>query len=261
MPAKKTDNNLITKNDKMAHNEAEQILGNPYKNGSAFKFVLLLMAIFGACYLVFIFVFQVVFKPISVIGFSMQPGINASAIGTKGDRNTDIAYYQALGSSNLSYKDIVIINGNYTTTKHTLIKRIIATPNQTITFKTYGLPKNDNSTQFKTYYKVSVYVNDLLLAEDYIKNEEMLVKKYELGDSFNYEFGETYTRNLTNEGTFSYTLKEDEYFVMGDNRNNSTDSRDFGPINKKDINGKVLFTVPYGQNLAGVIWNILLGKN
>ena len=33
----------------------------------------------------------------------------------------------------------------------------------------------------------------------------------------------------------------DEYFVMGDNRSSSRDSRSFGPVNKNFITGKVLF--------------------
>ena len=33
----------------------------------------------------------------------------------------------------------------------------------------------------------------------------------------------------------------DEYFVMGDNRGSSRDSRSFGPVNKSFITGKVLF--------------------
>ena len=35
------------------------------------------------------------------------------------------------------------------------------------------------------------------------------------------------------------TLKEDEYFVLGDNRGNSYDSRFFGPIKKDEIIGKL----------------------
>ncbi|MCR5307624.1 MAG: signal peptidase I, partial [bacterium] len=37
------------------------------------------------------------------------------------------------------------------------------------------------------------------------------------------------------------TLGEKEYFIMGDNRGDSTDSRKFGPVKRSDIAGKVLF--------------------
>lgn len=37
------------------------------------------------------------------------------------------------------------------------------------------------------------------------------------------------------------TLKENEYFVVGDNRDHSSDSRSWGPINRKDIVGKAWF--------------------
>ena len=38
-------------------------------------------------------------------------------------------------------------------------------------------------------------------------------------------------------------LGRDEYYVMGDNRADSTDSRSLGPINKKDIISKCLFRI------------------
>ena len=37
------------------------------------------------------------------------------------------------------------------------------------------------------------------------------------------------------------TLKDDEYFLMGDNRNHSWDSRIYGAIKKEEIKSKLLF--------------------
>lgn len=36
-------------------------------------------------------------------------------------------------------------------------------------------------------------------------------------------------------------LDEDEFFVLGDNRNSSKDSRSFGPVNRSYVTGRVLF--------------------
>lgn len=38
-------------------------------------------------------------------------------------------------------------------------------------------------------------------------------------------------------------LGTDEFFVMGDHRNNSLDSREFGPINLKSISGKAFLVI------------------
>lgn len=42
------------------------------------------------------------------------------------------------------------------------------------------------------------------------------------------------------ESDVSYTLKEDEFFVIGDNYNSSIDSRTFGIITTTEIKGKVI---------------------
>lgn len=50
---------------------------------------------------------------------------------------------------------------------------------------------------------------------------------------------------------FIYSLNEDEYFVMGDNRDDSLDSRVLGSINKKDIMGRASL-VFYPLNRIGL---------
>jgi signal peptidase I len=47
----------------------------------------------------------------------------------------------------------------------------------------------------------------------------------------------TKTYGLTKEAV---SLGEDEFYVLGDNRNSSKDSRSFGPVNRSFVTGKVL---------------------
>ncbi len=47
-------------------------------------------------------------------------------------------------------------------------------------------------------------------------------------------------KGLSTGGTTEITLSQDQYFVLGDNRANSSDSRVWGPLPKYDVVGKVL---------------------
>lgn len=49
---------------------------------------------------------------------------------------------------------------------------------------------------------------------------------------------ENYIPQVT-DGNFSLILGENQYFVLGDNRRSSSDSRSFGPISKKSFRGRV----------------------
>lgn len=81
-----------------------------------------------------------------------------------------------------------------------LVKRAIALGGDKITLTSQG----------------DIYINDKKLVEDY------------LPDNINPGYDPQ-----------TFIIGEDEIFVMGDNRNDSLDSRFFGPINKKDIFGEV----------------------
>ena len=49
-----------------------------------------------------------------------------------------------------------------------------------------------------------------------------------------------YLAGLETSGDIKITLDKDEYFVLGDNRPFSYDSRRFGPLTKEDIIGRVV---------------------
>ncbi|TFG35654.1 MAG: signal peptidase I [Parcubacteria group bacterium] len=87
------------------------------------------------------------------------------------------------------------------------IKRIIGLPGETVEIK-------DG--------KIDIFNKDgekLLKEEDYIPQSILTL-------------GDTKT-----------TLKENEYFVLGDNRSASSDSRRWGPVPREDIIGRVFFRV------------------
>lgn len=65
-----------------------------------------------------------------------------------------------------------------------------------------------------------------------IKDNEIYINDKKIEDKFGY--GETYNIDKV-------TLKSDEYFILGDNRKVSLDSRVFGTINKSEIKGTTNF--------------------
>lgn len=121
-------------------------------------------------------------------------------------------------SPNLKNSDLLILNkavyklrepkrGEVISFEYTgtkyLIKRIIGLPGESIEVKNNIL-----------------YIDGKPFEEDYL-DSSVITKDFKLYEK----------------------IPKDSYFVMGDNRMDSMDSRDFGPIKEKDIIGKVLFRI------------------
>ena len=110
-----------------------------------------------------------------------------------------------------------------------------------------------------------MFLNKIIYSFKPIRRGEVIVLKYRNNDlikrviglpndKIKVENGKLYINNkevkenYINSYTASYdfdeiTLKDNEYFVMGDNRYNSYDSRNFGTIMKNNIIGRVEFRI------------------
>ena len=234
-----------------------------YTESLVFKFML----VFGVVFMGFIFVFQILLTPIKVVGASMQPTMNVSITSDDDDYHCDIVYYREKES--YLHDDIVIIaNTDYKYIKKTekqdvksMIKRVIACPGDIVTF--YLTHQEPELLPNKFYYDIIVKdrngkiveLDDSYLTKEMFYDRENMITY--MNDYANFEqiFQNIQDINIPyEERKYSFTIPENSYFVMGDNRNISEDSRFFGCVDINDISGSVRFAIPYGKTVFEAIW-------
>ena len=163
-----------------------------------------------------ILIFGIFFKLVNVDGDSM----NMTLYNTDKLIVSDLFYTPENGDIVVLYSQIL---------KKHIVKRVIATEGQT----------------------VEIDYNNQTLTVDGIKIDESDYLKEKIMYDDRKNFLQAHYNVQT--GTYQYTVPKGCLFVLGDNRNHSTDSRELGFVSTDDIIGKVIFRIfsPYGK--AGLI--------
>lgn len=165
---------------------------------------------------VFVVVYLFLMQPHQVKGASMSPTFK-----DKEYLLTDKISYRR---SDPSFGDVIVfkapVNENFD-----FIKRVIATPGQTVMIK-----------------EGHVYINGTMLDEYYLSDTVI-----------------TYAGQFLLEGE-SYLVQPGEVMAFGDNREHSSDSRDWGPVPEQNIVGRVFFRY-WPTDSIGVVSNQTKAQN
>ncbi len=154
---------------------------------------------FLICSLIVIFINTFLLSPKQVSGRSMYPTLQNHQKGIVNVLNANI--------NGIQRYDIVVAKVTEDNETSEVIKRVIGMPNDTISCK-----------------DEVIYINNKPLDEPYLNTsykQDWISKNY------------YFTKNFS-----EVRLGENEYFLMGDNRPLSQDSRDFGPVKREQIIAK-----------------------
>lgn len=180
---------------------------------SIFAFLLEMVKMFALAVVIIVPIKLFLFQPFIVRGISMEPTFSESEYlitNEFGYKYTEISLFgkglfDVKPSKEFNRHEVVVFRSP-AKDKEFYIKRIIGLPGERIEIKD-GM--------------ITIY------------NEEHK-------DGFVLDESVYLSEGRKTNGLVDMVLADDEYFVMGDNRMHSSDSRSFGPVNKSEFIGKVL---------------------
>lgn len=197
----------------------------------AFYVIALICAV---CFSSFVWFQKTYFVSYWVNGQSMWPTLNSETRTAKGVQFNDLSMSMdgatgvdfVIGDTHenvmnkLSRFDIVVCK--YTEDDYfDKIKRIIALPGETFYIQSTGKNKEDNGN----LYVLNNETGEFEYVAQPLDSQYIVVGEY------------------PNKYSTPTTLEDDEYFVMGDNRAHSSDSRQNGPVKKDNIEAKAIALV------------------
>lgn len=197
--------------------------------------ILTVIIIFATTYIIIFSVYSRVY----IDGASMYPTLN----------NFTNSSYREFGlmnthRSNFKRGDIIVFDRSLDGSGDYLVKRVIGLPKETIKITDGG------SVGTPDYIEITSNSATFILDEPYLTNS---------------------AKNNTFAGAFAtyseLTLQDNQYFLLGDNRANSQDSRMIGPIKKDQITGKLMVLYGYAEGVVsqedgnGQVSNDLLNKH
>lgn len=159
-------------------------------------------------YIIIFLLTTFVIKPVVVTGTSMEPTLK--------DKDIGFSYIITKNLFGVARSEVVTVyveaDDQY------LVKRVVGLPNETI-FAKDGV----------------IYINDEPIVEDYL--DQNYINNIIKGS--NQEFTNDFEK---------ITIPSDHYFLMGDNRPRSRDSRDYGPFHKDQIiSNSLLIIYPFSD--------------
>lgn len=192
-----------------------------------------------------LFVREFIIQPFKIPSGSMMPNllVGDHLLVTKFIYGTKVPFTDIRilpGIQDIKYGDVIVFiypNGDKEPSKKGVhyIKRVVGLPGDSISIKNRNLLINGKSVplEYKSSYDSSNLHNSIYVDE---YEEDLFGNKHKVM----FQNG----RKATDKGIFIPfdNIPEDHYFVMGDNRDNSRDSRYWGLVPIENISGKALLT-------------------